>query len=908
MKKVVSVLMSLAVCLCVQAETPDCFVDYVEATGQQWVDTGIVGRYNTKAEIKVEWMAPGAADETVLACRGDASTDSRINMANGSWEEKVGWGYGDYHNVSLDNDNKNWLLWEKVRVYTVVGEFVAMNRSEDVEAPDLVVNQKWYVDGVSRADVVGTNFVDTGVNLTVFANNINGSITGQSRARCYGLKIWQKPPEATVDDAYTLVRDFQPCVKNGRAGLYDAVSQTIFYSESGTDLVAGPDVNEPDAFVDYVESTGGQFVDLEVEGKSGVSMEADMMWVEVPSDGSFVAARNGDNTRFYLYHNYVNQTIGYNAYHQSGVSTAAGVRQTVRTVLKSGTQTLEVDGQSVMSRTDAATVNTGLNLYLFACNRDGAAVYGTKVRCYGLKLWDGDRLARDLRPCLKGNSACLYDEVSKRIFRAGNGGTLKTQRVKAGKPDYFVDYIESDGFGYIDLGIPARSGTRAAGKFRYTLDRSSETENRYMGGPVSHNERTYLGARHYRDKERDDRFYLVHGVGCTFWAGYNEHRQYPGTQMISNEVVTVTTNVEDEVTTVNTNVTWNVKEQRLWLGVTDHMFDVTFAKGCQQITIDDQRVLDEVWEDIADPECNLYLFACNDAGTKELYRANARCYGLKIWQTPRPEDGPSALALVRDLKPCVKDGEAALYDEVEDKIYFYSRKLALSYAGAPTDIDALKPRKILDYVESNGTQWYDLGVTGRVDTVAEFEMQWLKRVDDPDDGFLGSRTDGGDTRFYMWHVAHNNQSFGFRTFNYFNTGDVAAPNYRDDPGHIPAVIGQKYHARVSFAAGSQTVDVDGVRRLEINRAGFDTGYSMYLFAYNNFGSSACKCAARCHWLKLWQDGKLVRHFIPVELDFGVTALYDKVEQKVYRPQGGNVAFGSVIGDYVDERPSVIIFR
>ena len=38
------------------AEQPDKWVRYVEATGSQYVDTGIIGRWNTKAECKVEWM------------------------------------------------------------------------------------------------------------------------------------------------------------------------------------------------------------------------------------------------------------------------------------------------------------------------------------------------------------------------------------------------------------------------------------------------------------------------------------------------------------------------------------------------------------------------------------------------------------------------------------------------------------------------------------------------------------------------------------------------------------------------------------------------------------------------------------------------------------------------------------
>ena len=61
------------------AETPDKFLRYVEATGTQYVDTGIVGRYNTKAECKVEWMA--FSDTAFLDC-GDWSDNTRFFMCH----------------------------------------------------------------------------------------------------------------------------------------------------------------------------------------------------------------------------------------------------------------------------------------------------------------------------------------------------------------------------------------------------------------------------------------------------------------------------------------------------------------------------------------------------------------------------------------------------------------------------------------------------------------------------------------------------------------------------------------------------------------------------------------------------------------------------------------------------------
>ena len=61
------VAMGMAASRVALAETPDKLVRYVEATGTQYIDTGVVGRHGTKAECKVEWMELG--DRSFLASR-----------------------------------------------------------------------------------------------------------------------------------------------------------------------------------------------------------------------------------------------------------------------------------------------------------------------------------------------------------------------------------------------------------------------------------------------------------------------------------------------------------------------------------------------------------------------------------------------------------------------------------------------------------------------------------------------------------------------------------------------------------------------------------------------------------------------------------------------------------------------
>jgi len=603
-------------------ETEYVELDYVEATGVQWVDTGIIGRCGTKAEIKVEWMDL-SEDTQMLACRVG---DTRINLLN-AYGAEIGYGYGAYNKAVYKGCE---CKWEKDRLYTVVTDFAASGDGASVSMT---------VDGTVIVDQSADVQIDTGINLVIFGNNITGVVDRArlSRSRCYGLKIWQDG---------SLVRDFVPVSVDGRAGFRDSVSGGFFYSASGTDLMAGTLANEPDRFVDYIESSGTEYIDLEVKGKSGVKMESRMMWVEIPGDGSYVASRLGSSPRFYLMHHYGSQTIGYGGYYQSGAVATAGTIYDTVTELKAGAQTCVVNGETIYSASDSASIDTGLNLYLFGCNKDGGATYKSKARCYSLKLWDGENLVRDFRPCLKRGEACLYDQVSHRIFRT-KAGTLKCGGVlpTPGKPDYFVTYIESKGNNYLDTGVRAKNDLRIVGDFNYTQIRSDSEETYVYLEPASKKERTFIGACAL---DGGNRCYAVHVNAKALWFGYGERRVYPSASP-------------------------EAEDTKFYPGTGRHTFDVTLANGGQSVNFDETEL--DLSGDAAsydvDAGCNLYLFACNKGGTAQ-YQSNVRCYSLKIWQNGYP---------VRNLRPCVKDGVAGFYDSVNDEIIYTVRPVDPSCVG-----------------------------------------------------------------------------------------------------------------------------------------------------------------------------------------------------------------------------------
>ena len=69
--------LATAVGLTASGEQPDKWVSYVESTDSAWVDTGVIGRPNTKIEAKVEWLS--LFDSAFLAS-GDWENNTRFYM------------------------------------------------------------------------------------------------------------------------------------------------------------------------------------------------------------------------------------------------------------------------------------------------------------------------------------------------------------------------------------------------------------------------------------------------------------------------------------------------------------------------------------------------------------------------------------------------------------------------------------------------------------------------------------------------------------------------------------------------------------------------------------------------------------------------------------------------------------
>ena len=852
-------------------EQPDKWVRYVEATGSQYVDTGVRARWNTKAECKVEWME--LADAAFLAAR------------NGAWGDAEHPDGRLYFCYSLDTDGKmytaqdvgdtvgwykandTYFTWfEKNRVYTYVDEFTATNG--EGKATNKVRVDNWF-DVYSKE---GTG-IDTGLNLYIFANNQKSNAVSQSKTRCYGLKIWQGPKDG---GDMVLVRDFRPCLKNGVAGLYDNVSSNIFYS-LGAPLICDENSEVPDEYIDYVESMGndafseGQqvpYVDTGIIGRSGTKMRGEFAILK-SEDGALLGSRKGDD-RFYMLHSYWSKlTCGYGGHKSNSTALELGKVYEAETEFNVGSQTekIWVDGveHTLYSGTDGTSIDTGYPMYLFVCNVDGkpqvnnGSSMAAKARCYGLKIWQDGVLVRDFRPCLKNGVAGLYDDVSKRIFySSGTPLSYETRKAVKAKEVIFVDYIESDGHNTLDTFVPARSGTRAKGDVMWTEHPAwwNYAAYRYLrNNPLaplfwrqSHAYLAGVKASLTGTTAPESKFFMVHLDNQMVDVGYGTnglaYAEIDGAHIYPKE---------------NTKCS----------------FDVTVADGTQTVVWNGTNALAGTVTGDVDTGDTLHLFS---SGLWR-HRSAARCYGLQIWQGNA--DG-SNMQLVRDFKPCIYQNKGMLYDTVTKMVYRPSPDIPVSRTGNIVITGYEKPAQYVEYVESDGTIFVDTGVIGKSGTSAELDVTFLKNEDK---GCLEARN--VNTRFYLFHNGGKDYGMGYGYGDYNNMGAMAT--------------GVLYHVESSLFTGSQIVKVNGTTMANKTVAtSYDTGLSMYIFAdhYHN-GSSVTPYwvgSYRFYGAKIWQgdaDGsnlQLLRNFRPVRLANGLVVLWDFVNNVPYLPQSATAPY------------------
>ena len=647
------------------AGAPDCYLDYIESTGTQYIDTGVNAETGLKARINMEWgsvvkpLSDGGDDWSMLDAR-KTSGDTRFYLCHLAKNTAAtsfifGYGYNTWHRTAT----------EAVREtrFEVLADF------SEPGALSLRRNGAEMLDNGQRTGHANET-INLGLNLYLFACNYNGKASYGAHAKLYECKIFKKN---STTGKLELLRHFLPARKNGHIGLYDKANNKFYY-DAANELVAGAELPRPAAFVEWIEADGTtsssvaqQYVDTGVWGKLGLKSVVDVTLLESSGDHAILAARgsgSSTNYRFYMAYHY----NGYFCYGDGKLrepklaepKPASGTRYLIESDLSASSQSVKVNGTELYKDTFTGTTQfaTDSTLALFANNHKDAYVKNpTHSRLYSAKIWDGDELLRDFVPCVASDGeAGLYDIVTERIFKSATKafdkatqlGTVTNVLVEAAAPTKRIDYVESDGAAdYIDLGVVAKDG----------LEMDAVME--WLTVP---DDDVFVGAR---PTSGNTRFFLynawpAHSIGYAkdLPRIADGGKDAKGNNTFFTPVANVKYKVSSRLDDGDQFLSIATDANGAWaaLGRTDRTYAGPLDSGIP-----------------------LYLFARNYIGKADSF-AHARVYSLKL----RAKQPGGAYAPVLDLVP-VRDpltGGAALWDKVGKRYYRSGGSFRLAGGGA----------------------------------------------------------------------------------------------------------------------------------------------------------------------------------------------------------------------------------
>ena len=672
-------LCALALPSAVFAETvtaePDAFLEYIEATGTQYVDTGVNAETGLKARCDFAWASGNISgnDWSLLdAAIDSSSSDKRIrflmcHLYGGGG--KPFFGYGLKQRKNPDGS----FAFVGGRRYEIVTDM------SDTNSLQLVQNGKNTFSATDLETFKTNGIVNLHLNLYVFACNLSGNAKWFSKGKLYEMKIFMK--NATTGE-FDLIRHYIPCIKNNRAGLYDKANGTISYSDGNDEFNAGPVLDKPLDFVKWIWGNGNQWFDTCVWGRSGIKSEIDLSVREYSGDRCILGVRQGNN-RIYPAYQYekqfryawgtmplagnttvVHPTNDVSYYMDTRYFIKSDIQNGYQSVLvsKNGDNPTELHKNGIAYNTGEIAI-TNITLCLLACNNGGNYVYPSKALVYSTKIWDGDELLRDFVPVVATNAegvayAGLYDTVSERIFRqigtaefnlaSQVGGVTNTLRSAVPAPTTRIEYVDSDALlDYVDLGIIGKDGVEM---------------NAVMEWLRVPNDGAFVGARTNKKNNSTGvagvRFFPYH-----YWN--SRHRLGYDSDLFEFNAQSATANTRYHIVT-------RLDSDK---GYTSYS---SFADGAWGTPVERTILPANGYDPPVDTELPMYLFAINLDGVPR-FPGKVRLYRLKLGV--KQSNGDYALA--RDLIP-VRDpvtGAAALWDKVSQTYFRNGGKYMLIGGG-----------------------------------------------------------------------------------------------------------------------------------------------------------------------------------------------------------------------------------
>lgn len=366
-------------------------IEYLESTGEQYVNLGIYPNNNTRVSLVAEWFDNRSSvnlNPTVLGSRSSTSTFYEILLNNSATVTQFVYQFGS------DSKNDDKPMSSARLKFNAIGNYLYIYDS-------LVIT-------------CNTSTFSSTRPLYLFALNNNGTIGRYATAKIFSLKI-----ESNGNNY-----EFIP-VRIGNIGyLYEINSGELFGNAGTGNFTLGPDITPiPYQEVEYLESDGNQYIDTNIVpvGDTG-------MYVKAMPNGnvdSYICGLRDTtgNTRWCIGH----ANSNYNGYYYGYGSAMMGLIQVENIITElylnyNNDKTFTIVSNSINSVSlPNLSFTPSSNIRLFGSSGVVASYTKWNGKIYSFRITQGHNIVMDLVPVRVGTTGYMYDKVSGELY--GNSGT-----------------------------------------------------------------------------------------------------------------------------------------------------------------------------------------------------------------------------------------------------------------------------------------------------------------------------------------------------------------------------------------------------------------------------------------------------------------------------------------------------
>lgn len=363
-------------------------LEYIESTGTQYIDTGVFPSNNLKINIK--------------ACYTNSNSSYMLGSDNA---------YNAGIHIRLDS--------KYIGIFG--GSIMNTGVVSQVNVPVTITlqNNKIYVDGQLKGSGTTQDVSKySKSSIYVFCTHRGGEAKYNASMRLYELQMY---------DGDTLIRDFIPILdQNNVAYLYDKVEKKFYYnSGTGTFNYKKKDSqNMQLTKVNYIESTGTQYIDTGVKPSNSTKVDIKFMYNSLNGFvyGSRTSGSGSDAHEFMI-----NASgLVFPQFDGQYSEVSSSYNKIGEEYILSNSQSGAYINGNLIKSYNTATFSSKHSMFLFGLNQNGTVEYRRFIgRLYYCKIYDGDTLVRDFVPVIDGsNIACLYDRVEKKCYYNAGTGTF----------------------------------------------------------------------------------------------------------------------------------------------------------------------------------------------------------------------------------------------------------------------------------------------------------------------------------------------------------------------------------------------------------------------------------------------------------------------------------------------------